>query len=136
MSNPFIPSQKDAIHFITAWETLEDLAYANSAAKGFWDDNPKPPPTDLPAQAKHLMTAAPTKICLTHSELSEALEGIRAGDPPDDKIPEFTSSEAELADAVIRIMDMAKAFNLRVGRAVVAKMAFNATRPPKHGKAF
>jgi len=48
-------------------------------------------------------------IALMHSELSEALEAIRKGNPPDDKIPEFTGVEAELADVIIRIMDFAAA---------------------------
>ncbi|KKL73104.1 hypothetical protein LCGC14_2078290, partial [marine sediment metagenome] len=70
------------------------------------------------------------------SELSEALEAIRHGNPPDDKIPEFNGYEAELADCVIRIMDVAIARNLRVAEAIVAKMAFNEGRPYKHGKEF
>jgi NTP pyrophosphatase (non-canonical NTP hydrolase)/cell division protein FtsB len=72
-------------------------------------------------------------IALIHSELSEALEAIRHGNPPDDKIPEFTGLEAELADTVIRIHDMAGAYKLRVGEAIEAKMAFNHTREHKHG---
>lgn len=72
-------------------------------------------------------------IALMHSELSEALEALRHGNPPDDKIPEFSGAEAELADVIIRIMDMAVAKGYRVGDAVVAKMEFNKSRSYKHG---
>jgi NTP pyrophosphatase (non-canonical NTP hydrolase) len=72
-------------------------------------------------------------IALMHSELSEALEAIRNGNPPDDKIPEFTGVEAELADVIIRIMDMAAAKGYRVGDAIVAKINYNKNRPYKHG---
>lgn len=75
-------------------------------------------------------------IALIHSELSEALEGLRKGNPPDEHCPEFSSAEIELADAVIRIMDFCHAKGYRLSEAIVAKMMYNETRPYKHGKKF
>ena len=72
-------------------------------------------------------------IALMHSQLSEAVEGLRAGNPTDDKIPAFTAAEAELADTVIRILDMAEARGWRVGAAILAKMAYNEQRAYRHG---
>lgn len=72
-------------------------------------------------------------IALMHSELSEALEGLRHGDPASDKIPEFTSSEEELADVIIRIMDYGCARNLKIAEALIAKMKYNEGCTERHG---
>lgn len=71
-------------------------------------------------------------LALIHSEVSEALEGLRK-DINDDHIPQFKMVEAELADACIRIFDMAAARNYRLAEAIIAKMEYNKTRPHKHG---
>ena len=69
----------------------------------------------------------PTKLCLVHSEISEAMEGHRKG-LMDDKLPHRPMIEVELADALIRIADLAGALGLDLGGAVDEKMAFNANR--------
>ena len=44
--------------------------------------------------------------------------------------------EAELADAIIRIMDFAQEYDLNLADAILAKHEYNKSRPYKHGKAF
>lgn len=100
-------------------EELAQRCYDNSKEKGFWDNEGD--------------RNIPTKLCLVHSELSEALEGHREGNPPSEKVPDITKVEEELADAIIRILDLSKFYDLRIGKAVVLKMAYNSGRPYRHG---
>jgi hypothetical protein len=72
-------------------------------------------------------------IALIHSELSECLEALRHGNPESEKIPGFCHAVEELADAQIRIMDMAEARGWDLSGAILAKHSHNAGRRFKHG---
>lgn len=68
------------------------------------------------------------KLMLIVSEVSEAMEGDRKS-LADDKLTHRPMREVELADAVIRIFDLAGAYNMDLAGAIAEKMAFNAKRP-------
>jgi len=51
----------------------------------------------------------------------------------DDHIPFYTGQEAEVADAIIRLLDFAAARNLKVVDAMLAKADYNRSRSYKHG---
>jgi len=67
-------------------------------------------------------------LMLIVTELAEAMEGYRRG-LQSDHLPEYSALEEELADTVIRILDLAGGLGLRLGEAVAAKLIYNLTRP-------
>lgn len=77
--------------------------------------------------AEEIAGMVPEKLCLSHSELSEAMEGHRKG-LKDDKLPHRSMLEVELADAVIRIFDLAGALGLDLSGAMIEKLAYNQQR--------
>jgi NTP pyrophosphatase (non-canonical NTP hydrolase) len=97
---------------------LEQVCGVDAAAAG-WYFNPK---TNM-YEDRNLGEV----IALIHSELSEALEAARK-DLPSDKIPGYSGLEEELADAIIRILDLSYHLNLRLGEAFAAKIEFNRNR--------
>lgn len=66
-------------------------------------------------------------LCLIHSEISEAMEGYRK-DLKDEHIPNRLSIEVELADALIRIFDLAGGLNLSLGESFAEKLCYNQSR--------
>ena len=105
-------------------EIAED-AFATAQEKG-WYENGSP--------------QIPERLCLIHSEISEALEEFRKNDDlrhtysreKDGKPEGFL---VEIADAIIRIGDMVEAEGLTddLVRAIKLKMDFNRSRPYRHG---
>ena len=66
-------------------------------------------------------------LCLIHSEISEAMEGERKG-LMDNHLKHKSMMEVELADAVIRIFDLAESRNFNLGETIYEKLEYNKSR--------
>lgn len=116
---------------------MQEEAHRYAKEKGFWDG------TDVPIGSK---------LMLIVSEIAEAQEEDRDHDNPswiyvrdfqgirrswDPRVHRNRKPEGfgvELADAVIRIGDLAERLGIDLSECVRIKMEFNRTRPRMHGK--
>lgn len=109
---------------INAGKLLTDACHGAARTAGWW----KCPKTGEPSTKEYIKASLlPQKLLLIHSEISEACEADRKG-LMDDKLTHRSGVEVELADAVIRIFDLAGALEFDLGTAIAEKMAYNAKR--------
>lgn len=121
----------DQYHLLaTAGELLQSYCHGASRAAGWWQHHDLGDLAVLVRRDSSRVGKAlvAEKLCLIHSEISEGMEGHRKG-KMDDHLPHRTMLEVELADAVIRIADLAGVLGLDLGGAIAEKMAYNARRP-------
>lgn len=111
------------------WDALNELAWLAcniTRTKGFHG----PTGTEKPDLA--------TMLINIHGEVSELWEAHRRGtlNQQCDKATcePLTSEEEELADILIRTLDLAEFRSIDIGRAVRVKMAYNVGRAHMHGK--
>lgn len=101
------------------FRAVQERAFKNSSDAGWWDKV---------TTEQQLFDATPGKLCLIHSEISEAMEGHRKN-LMDDHLPHHSMFGVELADAVIRIADLAGKHGIDLGPIIAEKMEYNAVRP-------
>lgn len=106
-----------------ATNALVKICHEAASRAGWWAC----PKTSERSTPEYIQQLVPTKLMLIVSEVSEAMEGHRK-DRTDDHLPHRKAIEVELADAVIRIADLAGALGLDLGGALAEKMAYNTHR--------
>ena len=83
----------------------------------------------------------PVKLVMIHSEVSEALEEYR-NTPPECEVSDLYYNAisykpegfgVELADIVIRVLDLAEMMGMDLTEIILTKMKYNESRPYRHG---
>lgn len=117
------------------WEGMPHIVmkcYTTACDKGWW--------VDYVTDKNHRVILTPdelaAKLCLIHSEVSEALEDVRTGDVEPGTVDDAGKSvglPSELADIIIRVFDLCGALGIDITDALRQKMAYNDQREYRHG---
>lgn len=110
----------EAVRYCGNFAEVTQRVHALAVANGWWGAEPN----------------IPEKLALVHSELSEALECYRNNEMTTTISASYDKPEGfgvELADAVIRILDLCGYLGIDLGVEIERKHNYNMTRPYRHG---
>lgn len=103
----------------TAGQILNQQCHGVAVASGWWSN---------PQSGERIQRNTGELLMLIVSEIAEGMEGHRKS-LKDDALPHRDMLEVELADAVIRIFDLAGSKGYDLGTTISEKLAFNLSRP-------
>ena len=130
----------DQLMVVKVFDQLAARINRWAKAKGFWDipEAIRTAAVSSPEAGRYLDNLIKSqKQMLVVTEGAELIEGLRKTAEANDHDPEaFTNEEVEVADQIIRLLDFAGQYDLRIGACILAKMEKNEARPHRHGKAF
>ena len=109
---------------LTSLSAIAREVHKNAKIKGFWRSAVK-------QDGSFVEEVIPEKLALIHSEISEALEKYR--DNPGIKITDIDGFGEELADIIIRVMDLVEAYGFDINEEIIAKHVKNLGREHMHG---
>lgn len=143
----------------TALTELSVKIAQGNRKKGFWDSYEQA--KQIHEQGANEFTESMVnsnineKLLLVVTEVSEACESIRKGKMYEGHLTKFKAGrlndtdfpylfevhvkdtfEDEIADSIIRLLDLAGGLGIDIGWHVEQKLRYNATRTNKHGKKF
>jgi NTP pyrophosphatase (non-canonical NTP hydrolase) len=123
---------------MTQIEQLQKDIHDNAIKKGFWED-----PVNL-AEKLMLIVTEIAEMCEAHrkgKKMEHSIDAVVGWTDDEEFKRDFEAKvkdtfEDEMADTIIRLLDMAKRQNVDIVKHMVAKMRYNSLRPYKHGKAY
>jgi NTP pyrophosphatase (non-canonical NTP hydrolase) len=119
-------------------EILQNEIHDNAILKGFWEE-----PVNLGEKMMLIVTEV-AEMCEAHRKgikMNTSIDAVIGLTDNEDFKRDFEAKvkdtfEDEMADALIRLLDMAKRQNIPIMKHIEAKMRYNSLRPYKHGKSY